>query len=470
MSKLIARMFLSAMLCTVTFWGGNIRAEELPTRKSTEQQPTRWEHYNQYARWSFGANIGLPFFAGDFQSNSYDKLYWGIMADLQGGYQFTPVIGLRANLGYAQGKTGAKDFEQDYWLDPYGWGDYRPSPLSGSMQYKDLYSKVRSINFTLHADINLNNLIRPVPVGKRRWTVSVSPGIYFQKFYPDIFTRNGGHHFAVEHFNPLTVSLGGEAMLRWKTGRAIDLQARYGINWIHQNVFDGREALGHDLSATDFSDSREEELIRLLCKKDVSAIDSWFQDFSRWLTENFRTKSFTFIQIYSLLGRILKFFYELNLDTHDLEAKILYVYNHLEEFHTTEELCGWLNELCRLLCRKLDSSLNDYHQKLCESVTSYIDENYTSNTLCLNDIASEANVSPAYLSALFKKKQGVSISDYSTTQRINAACRYLTATNMTLKEISMKCGYANQYYFSTSFKKKMNVTPSAYRDTQTSKS
>lgn len=239
MSKLIARMFLSAMLCTVTFWGGNIRAEELPTRKSTEQQPTRWEHYNQYARWSFGANIGLPFFAGDFQSNSYDKLYWGIMADLQGGYQFTPVIGLRANLGYAQGKTGAKDFEQDYWLDPYGWGDYRPSPLSGSMQYKDLYSKVRSINFTLHADINLNNLIRPVPVGKRRWTVSVSPGIYFQKFYPDIFTRNGGHHFAVEHFNPLTVSLGGEAMLRWKTGRAIDLQARYGINWIHQNVFDG---------------------------------------------------------------------------------------------------------------------------------------------------------------------------------------------------------------------------------------
>ena len=93
------------------------------------------------------------------------------------------------------------------------------------------------------------------------------------------------------------------------------------MHWIivsffpHQNVFDGREALGHDLSATDFSDSREEELIRLLCKKDVSAIDSWFQDFSRWLTENFRTKSFAFIQIYSLLGRILKFFYELNLDT-----------------------------------------------------------------------------------------------------------------------------------------------------------
>ncbi len=111
------------------------------------------------------------------------------------------------------------------------------------------------------------------------------------------------------------------------------------------------------LSATDFSDSKEESMIRLLCKKDVSAIDSWFQDFSQWLTENFRTKNFAFIQVYSLLGRILKFFYELNLDTYDLEARILYVYNHLEEFHTTEELCHWLNDLCHLLCNKLDSSL-----------------------------------------------------------------------------------------------------------------
>lgn len=186
---------------------------------------------------------------------------FGVDGDLRGGYAYRQGViagrqgadGLDVELHVeselrhirraGNRRTGdavaGKDFEQDYWLDPYGWGDYRPSPLSGSMQYKDLYSKVRSINFTLHADINLNNLIRPVPVGKRRWTVSVSPGIYFQKFYPDIFTRNGGHHFAVEHFNPLTVSLGGEAMLRWKTGRAIDLQARYGINWIHQNVFDG---------------------------------------------------------------------------------------------------------------------------------------------------------------------------------------------------------------------------------------
>ena len=30
-------------------------------------------------------------------------------------------------------------------------------------------------------------------------------------------------------------------MLRWKVAKSIDLQARYGINWIHQNNFDGIE-------------------------------------------------------------------------------------------------------------------------------------------------------------------------------------------------------------------------------------
>ena len=175
MGKNIRIVSLLVVLCVTGFSAFRSYAEESPSDKAPISPQTKWEYYNQYARWSVGANIGIPFFAGNFQSNSYDKLYWGIMADLQGGYQFTPVIGLRANLGYAQGKTGAKDFEQDYWLDKYGFTDFRVTPLPGSMQYKDLYSKVRVINFSLHADINLNNLIRPVPVGERRWTVSVSP-------------------------------------------------------------------------------------------------------------------------------------------------------------------------------------------------------------------------------------------------------------------------------------------------------
>ena len=96
------------------------------------------------------------------------------------GYQFTPVIGLRANLGYAQGKTGAK-FRTGLTRS-LRLGDYRRHRCPEACNTRTQQSA--GINFTPHADINLNNLIRPVPVGERRWTVSVSPGIYFQKFSP----------------------------------------------------------------------------------------------------------------------------------------------------------------------------------------------------------------------------------------------------------------------------------------------
>ncbi len=66
----------------------------------------------------------------------------------------------------------------------------------------------------------------------------------------------------------------------------------------------------------------------------------------------------------------------------------------------------------------------------------------------MNDIARHTNISPAYLSSLFKKVSGQSISDTITSLRIESACHYLESTNLSLKEISMKCGYANQYYFS----------------------
>ena len=53
--------------------------------------------------------------------------------------------------------------------------------------------------------------------------------------------------------------------------------------------------------------------------------------------------------------------------------------------------------------------------------------------------------------------------------RRGSACRYLASTNLSLKEISAKCGYTNQYYFSNSFKKKLGISPSVYREQQIQK-
>lgn len=231
-----------------------------------------------------------------------------------------------------------------------------------------------------------------------------------------------------------------------------------------KNIFDSREAFGRNLSLEPFSDSREEELIRLICQKDYPAMEAWIKDFSADFTAKYQAKDFVFVRTYNLLGRLLKFLYELNIDTKDLEAKIAKTYSQLYSFNTNEEFFSWLSEICNLACQKLDISLKTYHNQLCGQVLGYIRENYQNNGLCLHDIARFANVSPAYLSALFKKNMEVSISDTITATRIEAACQYLKNSTLSLREISEKCGYANQYYFSTSFKKCMGLSPSAYRE------
>ena len=113
--------------------------------------------------------------------------------------------------------------------------------------------------------------------------------------------------------------------------------------------------------------------------------------------------------------------------------------------------------------------MENYHNQVYNVAMGYIKENFEHSSLCLNDIAQHANISPAYLSTLFKKVSGQSISDTIAALRIESACRYLSSTNLSLKEISSKCGYANQYYFSNSFKKRLGISPSVYREQQIQK-
>lgn len=213
-----------------------------------------------------------------------------------------------------------------------------------------------------------------------------------------------------------------------------------------------------------FSENTDEELIRIICSKDMTAIEEWITCYFQNLLGQVQDKNLVFIRIYSLLGRILKFLYEMNLDTGDLEREIIQVYTRFDSFRTYEQFVKWLTQLCASVCEKMDSSLQNYHNQIYTMALGYIRENFETNTLCLNDIARHANISPAYLSSLFKKVSGQSISDTITALRIESACHYLESTSLSLKEISTKCGYTNQYYFSNSFKKKLGMSPSAYRE------
>lgn len=231
-----------------------------------------------------------------------------------------------------------------------------------------------------------------------------------------------------------------------------------------KNIFDIRDTRRKEVPQELFSSQHEEQLIQLLCKKDLNEIRRWIHSFSENLLSSYQTKQLIFIRIYSVLGRILKFLYEMDIDALDIERNIASVYSRLDQFATGSEIFQWLYNICADTCQKLDSSVKSYHEHMCSSVIDYIHSHYGENDLCLGDIAAYVNVSPAHLSALFKKNKSENISDVITSIRIEAACQMLVNTKNSLKEISEKVGYTNQYYFSSCFKKKMGLTPSVYRE------
>lgn len=92
-----------------------------------------------------------------------------------------------------------------------------------------------------------------------------------------------------------------------------------------------------------------------------------------------------------------------------------------------------------------------------------IAERFAEQELSLEGIAAELNVSPVYLSRLFKQESGASFISILTQTRIKEAIRLLSESDIPIHEIAERTGYESQHYFSTSFKKATGLPPNQYR-------
>lgn len=100
---------------------------------------------------------------------------------------------------------------------------------------------------------------------------------------------------------------------------------------------------------------------------------------------------------------------------------------------------------------------------LCDKALEIIEERYMDPDISLVTVSSEISVSPNYLSALIKKSTGSTFIDLLSRKRIDTARELLRCSNLKIKEISEKCGYSDQHYFSYCFKKYTGMSPNACR-------
>lgn len=94
---------------------------------------------------------------------------------------------------------------------------------------------------------------------------------------------------------------------------------------------------------------------------------------------------------------------------------------------------------------------------------SYINTELTAD-LSLKSLSGRLNINANYLSTLFTKELGISLTEYVTRCRIEHAKHLLISSDMPIKKISEQCGFSDIYYFTRVFKRVASVTPKAYRE------
>lgn len=135
----------------------------------------------------------------------------------------------------------------------------------------------------------------------------------------------------------------------------------------------------------------------------------------------------------------------------------------IEQTHSLDVMPSLMAEMFRAYCRLVRKhAMKDYSPPV-QKALIYIDANLTGN-LNLSSLADTLNVSSSYLSTLFKKETGHTLTEYINTRRIKHAKHLLESTRLQIQTVAQHCGIMDVQYFSRVFKRIAGMTPKEYRD------
>ncbi|MEF2964779.1 response regulator [Paenibacillus sp. M1] len=100
---------------------------------------------------------------------------------------------------------------------------------------------------------------------------------------------------------------------------------------------------------------------------------------------------------------------------------------------------------------------------LIRRVARHLEEHLREN-LTVKQLAEQFHLNPSYLSVLFKKEMGRTISDFVQEARMNKAKELLRDPNVKVYEVAEQVGFQTAAYFTFLFKKLTGLTPQDFRD------
>ena len=121
-----------------------------------------------------------------------------------------------------------------------------------------------------------------------------------------------------------------------------------------------------------------------------------------------------------------------------------------------------LIELLHRISTLVRDPVQKHNSDIIFPVLTYINVNYNKK-ITLDELAEVSGYSKSRFSHVFSEYMGTTPVKYQNDVRLKMSREMLLSTLQSIGEIALNCGFADQLYFSRLFKKKYGITPTEYR-------
>ncbi|MBQ7333381.1 MAG: helix-turn-helix domain-containing protein [Clostridia bacterium] len=135
----------------------------------------------------------------------------------------------------------------------------------------------------------------------------------------------------------------------------------------------------------------------------------------------------------------------------------------IEAMKTLSGNLSLMMEMFRSYCLLVRNHAVKSYSPLVRGTIVLIDSDLTSQ-ISLKTLAEKQNVSSGYLSSVFRKETGKTVTEYIRDRRMENAEYLLATTNLQIQTVALHSGILDLQYFSKLFKRHTGKTPKEYRE------
>lgn len=123
---------------------------------------------------------------------------------------------------------------------------------------------------------------------------------------------------------------------------------------------------------------------------------------------------------------------------------------------------SYLYKIFSYMLQTTKAAASSIAESYLEQATAYINQNYIYD-IKIKDIAKAIGIDRTYLYRLFMESKKVSPQQYLIDYRLQAVCRNLKDSKLTVTEIAYSCGFKDTPSLNKHFKRHYCITPLQYR-------